>query len=249
MATTLREVKDFLETVDGSFTFSFGFDEPHSWRGQYCEVSFTTAHNVTAPHVLSSIDEAVTDTFEGWKGGYYKYGLADVGHLEAGGAGCYTEDADQEFDAVFQQMKTEWTMYKMKTETKQKPARKTAAQKRAEVQAARAAEFNKLYTEFAAAYESRLLKLVHAYMSEYSVSVSVYEDTFTFSRPDRAVTQTLPVTLPELYDFVDISTEIESAEFTLTKIKEDRRLMEEREIKKSALLARLTDEEKELLGL
>jgi hypothetical protein len=177
--TTLREVQAFLQTVDTDFVFSIGFRSPHSWRGVYSEVAFQSRPSVGPRCMLDAIEEATSKTFEGWKGGEYSYNLDNHGHLEAGGEGYYTETAEEEFTTVFQAMKLEWFDHKMKTE--QKPARKTAAQKRAEAQAARDLELQQMKTEFAETYESRLLKLVHAYMSEYGLNVSAYSNSFQFS--------------------------------------------------------------------
>lgn len=50
-------------------------DSPHSWRGDYEQISFDPHNNkVTAGEMLSQLDEIYGTYLEGWKGGEYYVG-------------------------------------------------------------------------------------------------------------------------------------------------------------------------------
>ena len=93
------------------------------------------------------------------------------------------------------------------------------------------------------------MKLVHAYMSDYALSVTVHSNSFQFSNNSNYTSQDLPLSLSEPYDFYDVKYDLDSAERAVEVVKEERRAAEERERKKAFVLSRLTAEEKELLGL
>lgn len=63
-----------------------GFDSPHSYRGDYYDLAFEIAQNVTVAEMLASAESALGATFQGWKGGDYtmsKY--TEVWLVEQGG--------------------------------------------------------------------------------------------------------------------------------------------------------------------
>jgi hypothetical protein len=258
--TTLNEVKIFLESVDPTYVFSLGFNHPHSWRGYYSEVSFEPAYGHRAGDMLYSIDKAVSETFDGWKGGEYTYNLDNDAHLEAGGFGCYTETAAEDFTAMFEQMKNEWKAFNRdrviiapsttKPEVKKMATKKreTAAQKRERLAAERAESLTLDYKLFREQYQSRLLQLVQLTLKVQPQMMSTSGDAFKFTF-EWTEPMLFPVTLSAGDEVLALKAELEMAEEDVALLYEEQRLAEDRFAKKQAALSKLTQEEKELLGL
>jgi hypothetical protein len=51
-----------------------GFHEPHSYRGDYWDLAFEVAHDVTVGEMLAAARSALGATFQGWKGGDFTMG-------------------------------------------------------------------------------------------------------------------------------------------------------------------------------
>lgn len=68
---TLGEVITALSAHDPDKRLKVGFRHPHSWRGDYSELAFEAAENVTVRDMLDEAKTAVGTTFQGWKGGDY----------------------------------------------------------------------------------------------------------------------------------------------------------------------------------
>lgn len=134
------------------------------------------------------------------------------------------------------------------TETKMATKRKTAAEKRAEAEALRLEEQQLEEAKFRTTYQTRLLKLVHVYLREYPLSLSVaLEEAYEFQ-----LTYTKVVLRFELSEFdtlVNVMEDMADVERYVETKAEERRFEKERAEKKSAALAKLTKEERELLGL
>jgi hypothetical protein len=58
-----------LETADPNQTVKHGFHNPHSYRGDYMDLAFEPAENVTVREMLDAARSALAATFQGWKGG------------------------------------------------------------------------------------------------------------------------------------------------------------------------------------
>jgi hypothetical protein len=231
--TTLNEVKIFLESVDPNYVFRLGFNHPHSWRGYYHEVSFEPDSDMKSEGMLHIIDVAVSKTFMGWKGGEYTYNLDNVAHLEAGGYGFYTETAAEDFTAMFEQMKNEWKAFNRQRER---------------LAAERAESLTLEYKLFREQYQSRLLRLVQLTLKVQPQMMSTSGDAFKFTF-EWTEPMLFPVTLSAGDDVLALKTELEMAEEEVALLYEEQRLAEERFAKKQAALSKLTQEEKELLGL
>ena len=54
---------------DQSVVVRWGFGKPHSSRGDYSELAFDPAENVTVASMLAHAKASLGATFEGWKGG------------------------------------------------------------------------------------------------------------------------------------------------------------------------------------
>lgn len=68
---TLGEVITALSAHDPDKRVKVGFRHPHSWRGDYSELAFEIAENITVREMLDEAQWAVGRTFQGWKGGDY----------------------------------------------------------------------------------------------------------------------------------------------------------------------------------
>lgn len=131
--------------------------------------------------------------------------------------------------------------------TQIKPARKTAA----EAEALRLEEFEN--ARFLKEYQTRLLTLVHDYYSENPYSVSSVGEA-DFRAFEFMISKYVDVRLPLLTEYdtrtVDqLRESMEDAERFLETTRDAQRIALERLEKKTAALAKLTEEERELLGL
>lgn len=60
-----------LAEADQDYVAKFGFRTPHSWRGDYMQLAFEPAENVTVASMLANARSALGATFIGYKGGYF----------------------------------------------------------------------------------------------------------------------------------------------------------------------------------
>ena len=139
--------------------------------------------------------------------------------------------------------------------------RKTVAEKRAEEQAARDKRDQDFEIEFCNAYSSRLLKLLHAVLTENAyggvaaitdaLSVKTFSASFGDYPNDEHFTFPADLTSAHqsMYELRKLDAAMSEAEFGLQKLKEARAEQMVKAEKKKALLSKLTDEERELLGL
>lgn len=71
----LGDLIEVLQAEDPAKVCPDGFATPHSWRGDYYELAFDPAQNVTVASMLAHARSAVGATYEGWKGGDYTMDL------------------------------------------------------------------------------------------------------------------------------------------------------------------------------
>jgi hypothetical protein len=69
---TLGEIIKRLEEEDPARVLPFGFGRAFSWRGDYYDLAFKPARNVTIGSMLAHARFALDRTFQGYKGGDYK---------------------------------------------------------------------------------------------------------------------------------------------------------------------------------
>lgn len=67
----LGELIARLEDEDPTKRLKTGFRHPHSYRGDYHELAFEFAVDVTVGQMLTDARSALGATFEGWRGGDY----------------------------------------------------------------------------------------------------------------------------------------------------------------------------------
>lgn len=143
--------------------------------------------------------------------------------------------------------------------------RKTVAEKQAEEQAARDKRDQDFKVEFSNAYSSRLLKLLYDVLSEYGYGVTPSTQTDRRSGlsfecfsvmlgADLTYTEAkFPVNLVQVdrsvSEFRQLDYDMAEVEYNLRLMKEARAEQMAKAEKKKAALSKLTDEERELLGL
>jgi hypothetical protein len=253
--TTLREVKEFLEIVqetDSSFQFVTAFSNPHSWRCIYNEVAFQTESLLTSDEMLKCVKRALTETFCGWKGGEYGYCLDNHCHLEAGGIGCCTETAMEDFTERFEAMKAEWKAHRITTNEdtpkKTKKPRITKAEKQAAAEKYHKEQQEKEAAEFRSTYQHNLLSLI---ADNLTMGWRVLVDDGEFKFDSTSTEKTFPVVLPDEITYREIRDFVGAMEYVRYSIDEAIEQLREQEItfaKKQAVLSKLTKEERELLG-
>ena len=80
----LKEFKDHIEKFADGYVFDFTLSRPFSWRGIYAEVAFAIEKEPsTKEQVLESINEAYSNEFYGYKGGYFYYDDRTDVHFES----------------------------------------------------------------------------------------------------------------------------------------------------------------------
>jgi hypothetical protein len=67
----LGELIKALEAEDPRKVLPDGFSNPHRWRGDYMDLAFEPAKNVTVAAMLADAKRSLGATFEGYKGGEY----------------------------------------------------------------------------------------------------------------------------------------------------------------------------------
>ncbi|CAL9667746.1 hypothetical protein SUDANB145_07248 (plasmid) [Streptomyces sp. enrichment culture] len=60
-----------LEAAHPNQTVPHGFHNPHSYRGDYMDLAFEPAHNITVAAMLEAARSALGTTYQGYKGGQF----------------------------------------------------------------------------------------------------------------------------------------------------------------------------------
>lgn len=68
---SLADIITALEAEDPTRILPIGFDGPHSYRGDYADLAFEPAADISIGDMLAAARSAVNATYEGWKGGDY----------------------------------------------------------------------------------------------------------------------------------------------------------------------------------
>lgn len=68
----LGDIITRLQAADPNQVVKHGFHNPHSYRGDYNELAFEPAEDVTVAEMLEAAGDADGATYEGWKGGHFK---------------------------------------------------------------------------------------------------------------------------------------------------------------------------------
>lgn len=251
--TTLREVQDFLKTVPSDFVFSSGFAEAHAWAGCPHKVAFEQASNISALELIANIADATFEPFEFYSSRditYVMFSLNCEGHLRLMLDTWSENDADN-FTVMFNNMKREFA-----AKTVEGP-RRTKRQKMEEMEAAANEQKATDFQSYTDTYQTRLLKLIVGF-SDFNIQIqNVNGDLHLFARASYSADKTItarPFSIDPKKDVDD--PEWEEDEFQLTRFEsfladelEEVRKAKESYSAKQKALAKLTKEEKQLLGL
>lgn len=82
---TIKWLKDYFENTENP---KFFLIDVFSWRGIYDEVAFTPSKTGTKEESLKLINNALTETFDGYKGGEYTYKESTDVHFEFSERDC-----------------------------------------------------------------------------------------------------------------------------------------------------------------
>ena len=71
----LGQFREYIESLPNGTLFNYGLSSPFSWRGSYDEVAFEVVKTglYNREEVLTEINKAYDNTFQGWKGGNFTY--------------------------------------------------------------------------------------------------------------------------------------------------------------------------------
>ncbi len=70
----LKDFKKHIKSFPDGTIFKYGISQPFSWRGVYAEVAFEMLEKpMSKEEILANIELAYTETFQGYKGGEYRY--------------------------------------------------------------------------------------------------------------------------------------------------------------------------------
>lgn len=67
----LKNLIDRLKTENQNKIIPVGFNNPHSHRGDYSQLAFERAENITIGQMLECAESSLGKTFEGYKGGEF----------------------------------------------------------------------------------------------------------------------------------------------------------------------------------
>ncbi|MFD9249595.1 hypothetical protein [Streptomyces bottropensis] len=70
----LEELITALEATDPNRIVACGFSNPHSYRGDYMDLAFEPATDISVGEMLDAARSALGATFQGWKGGEFTMG-------------------------------------------------------------------------------------------------------------------------------------------------------------------------------
>lgn len=82
---TILDLKTYFETTDNP---KFFIEDVFSWRGCYDEVAFKPTLTGTREESLKQINLALTEIFDGWKGGEFSYNEYTTIHFENAERNC-----------------------------------------------------------------------------------------------------------------------------------------------------------------
>lgn len=82
---SLEEIIKAFESADQSYIPVMGFNNPHSYRGDYTDLGVEPAYGASVGDMLRTLREALGSTYEGWKGGEYTMRVYSYVHIAAWG--------------------------------------------------------------------------------------------------------------------------------------------------------------------
>lgn len=243
----LGELKQaFARLQDRVFIFKKGFHNPHPYFYDKDDIGFNLILDISLEEVKQAIDTALGQVFES----AYFYDESTRANLVFGSPDCDT-DYDS-FEYLVTEMLNEYSDAHQTVPTKKK--RKTAAEKRQEQQAAQdaanAAEWELFKKEYPVKFAALMWDYFKFSQSNYKISVNRDGDTYSFNVIDGWYTEhfKLNAVPPEQYSWEYLQT-FRDAEQAIETEREKQREVERKELLKQTALAKLSDEERKVLGL
>lgn len=240
----------FKSLTNNDFVFTVGFNNPHSYRGYYNDLAFEICNFVNLREIKASIEEGLKESFTGYKGGELSYSKTTRTHLSA--YSMCNNNSEDDLEKLVVDMLEEYHSAFPVDVAPQKKKRKTAAEKRAEADEQRRVYEAAEWAEFSKTYYQRLADHIYYFMkhgSELGYLVNSNENSFEF------INQTwwkeiriLPKTLPTEFDYeiIDVMGHVEAVK----EVRESKIAESERKLAiKEAAIAKLSEEEKQVLGL
>ncbi len=87
----LGKLKNHFEQMESGKVLDYKLSEPFSWRGVYAECAFEVLkESSTKEENLEQIEKALSESFQGYKGGDFRYNIDTEIHFEYDN-GSYTE--------------------------------------------------------------------------------------------------------------------------------------------------------------
>lgn len=68
---SLGEIIEAFAKIPRDRILPIGLHKPHSFRGDYADLAFEPAYDVSAGDVLDTLQSCIGQAFEGYKGGHY----------------------------------------------------------------------------------------------------------------------------------------------------------------------------------
>lgn len=241
----LRQALVGLE--DDEYVFTEAFGEPHSYRGYYDQVSFPFEYEVSVQRAKEYIQLAFDNTFYGWKGGEFTYDANTPANMAYEGE-CGESD-DMQLEVVVADMLREYAnAHQVK---KKKTKRKTKAEIAEEQAKAKQAHED----EFVEGYSTRLIRVMYDFYNlrhaGFGVTRDDSSDEYHFTAGHDYSGAFCDDWIPEtpVGDLSDVEYMLERVEDAVTAFRQYEKELAEMALKKQAALAKLTKEDKEILGL
>lgn len=247
----LGEVKATFDALENNgFVFTDGFITPHAYRGDYHQVAFQPAKNISLAEIKCHLHSALNDSFVGYFSGHCTYDENTRANLSFI---CAYDDTDcKNFEMLVTNMLNEY--HDADHTSAQKKVRKTKAQKQAEAAIARRNEQQKEWEEFKAEYPTRFAALLYDFhkfgATDYNLNVVRAENNYEFcwgagwNRKSVDLEPTTPVEQNWQYRY-----NLEEAEAAIQEERDRLAEVERKQQLRQAALNKLSDEEKKSLGL
>lgn len=248
---TLLDLKyTFSHLNDDNFVFAKAFDAPHVYDLEYDEIAFEPANNIRLLTIKRDINLALTDVFSHPYHGTCRY--AEYTPVNLAFIGCSGDDDIDNFQKLVTDMLNEYSDAHQSVEPKKK--RKTAAEKRQEQQAVQDAANAAYWELFKKEYPVKFAALMWDYFkysqTDRNFNITRDNDNYVFTSVDgwNQIVSILSVEPPQNYSWEYLQTFLD-AEQSIEREREKQREAERKELLKQTALAKLSDEERKVLGL
>ena len=236
---------DFVEIVktwkNNDYVFATAFDSVHAYRGAYNELAFSPAVDVSVAQIKGLAMSALNDTFSSWKGSVHTYDDHTLCNLAFDDESYGLADCAN-FENLVRNMNAEYNLYSSLS-TNNEPSNKTYDVNAILNVVREAAAQSKLEAGRAENYHAQLMScLERAQKLDFSLTVSA--GLFGLAHPEYDT----DLWLSPLYSSVNYNT-LKALELRCEVF--EREIAEQNRIAtvRQTALSKLTDEERQVLGL